>query len=64
MTDIPFRDRLLCSINECATALGASRSKVYEPLRAEKIRSVRLDGRTKVVVASLLELAERDTGAA
>jgi hypothetical protein len=41
----------------------ASRSKIYEWLRAGTLRSIRLDGRTKVVIASLLELAERDTGA-
>jgi excisionase family DNA binding protein len=65
VTDIiPFRDRLYCSINEAAQAVGASRSKIYEWLRTGKIRAVRLDGRTKILVASLVELAERDTGAA
>jgi excisionase family DNA binding protein len=62
MTDIPFQDRVFCTINEAAEATGSSRSKIYEWLRAGTLRAVRLDGRTKVVVASLLELAERDTG--
>jgi excisionase family DNA binding protein len=64
MTDIPFRDRVLCSINEAAEATGSSRSKIYEWIKDQRIRVVRLDGRTKVVIASLVELAERDTGAA
>jgi excisionase family DNA binding protein len=61
MTDIPFRDRLFCSINEAAEATGTSRAKVYEWLRAGTVRGVRIDegGRTKILVASLLELAER-----
>jgi excisionase family DNA binding protein len=63
MTDIPFRDRVFCTINEAAEATGSSRSKIYEWIRHQRIRVVRMDGRTKVVIASLLELAERDTGA-
>jgi excisionase family DNA binding protein len=57
-TYVPFRDRVLCSINEAAEAIGASRSKVYEWARTGKIRTVRMDGRTKIVIASLLKLAE------
>jgi excisionase family DNA binding protein len=64
MSDIPFRDRVLCSINEAAEATGSGRSKIYEWIRSGRLRTVRLDGRTKVVIASLLELAARDTGAA
>jgi excisionase family DNA binding protein len=66
MTDIyvPFRDRVLCTINEACEATGSSRSKIYEWIRDQRIRTVRMDGRTKIVIASLLELAERDTGAA
>jgi excisionase family DNA binding protein len=64
MTDIPFTQRILCSINEAAEAVGASRSKVYEWIRVGKIRGVRVDGRTKIIIASLLELAERDGAAA
>jgi excisionase family DNA binding protein len=56
MTDIPFRERIFCTINEAAQATGSGRSKIYELIKAERIRTVRIDGRTKVVVASLLEL--------
>jgi excisionase family DNA binding protein len=60
MTDIPFRDRVLCSINEAAEATGSSRSKIYEWIRDQRIRVVRLDGRTKVLVSSLLDLGQAD----
>jgi excisionase family DNA binding protein len=53
---IPFRERIYCTINEAAEATGSGRSKIYELIKAERIRTVRIDGRTKVVVASLLEL--------
>jgi excisionase family DNA binding protein len=56
MTDIPFRERIFCTINEAAQATGSGRSKIYELIKVERIRTVRIDGRTKVVVASLLEL--------
>jgi excisionase family DNA binding protein len=53
---IPFSQRIYCSINEAAEATGSGRSKIYELIKAARIRTVRIDGRTKVVVASLLEL--------
>jgi excisionase family DNA binding protein len=57
---VPFKDRIFCSINEAAAATGASRSKIYEWLKSGRIRSTRLDGRTKIQVSSLLELAARE----
>jgi hypothetical protein len=55
---ISFRERIFCTINEAAQATGSGRSKIYELIiiKAARIRTVRIDGRTKVVVASLLEL--------
>jgi hypothetical protein len=58
MSGVPFRDRVLCSINEAAAATGASRSKVYQWIKDGRIR------RTKIIIASLLELAARDSEAA
>jgi excisionase family DNA binding protein len=56
MADIPFRERIFCTINEAAQATGSGRSKIYELIKAGRIRTIRIDGRTKVVVASLVEL--------
>ncbi len=56
MTDIPFREKVLCSVNEAAAAISVSRAKLYLLIRSGRLRTVRIDDRTKVVVASLLEL--------
>jgi excisionase family DNA binding protein len=56
MKSIPFRERFYCSINEACEAIGFGRSKLYGLIKNERIRTVRIDGRTKIVVASLLEL--------
>jgi excisionase family DNA binding protein len=61
MADIPFREHIYCTINEACQATGSGRSKVYEWIRDQRIRTVRIDGRTKILVQSLLELADRDT---
>jgi excisionase family DNA binding protein len=53
---IPFRERIYCSINEAAEATGSGRSKVYEWIKSGRLRTIRVDGRTKVIIASLLEL--------
>jgi excisionase family DNA binding protein len=56
MKSIPFRERFYCSINEACEAIGFGRSKIYDLIKNERIRTIRIDGRTKIVVASLLEL--------
>jgi excisionase family DNA binding protein len=58
MSDIPFRDRIFCSVDEAAEATGASRSKIYAWLRAGRIRATQLDGRKKIHIDSLLRLGQ------
>jgi excisionase family DNA binding protein len=60
MADIPFRERIFCTINEAAQATGSGRSKIYELIKAARIRTVRIDGRTKILVESLLNLGRED----
>jgi excisionase family DNA binding protein len=62
MKSIPFRERFYCSINEACEAIGFGRSKLYDLIKNERIRTIRIDGRTKIVVASLLELGGDDSG--
>jgi excisionase family DNA binding protein len=57
-TTLPFREQIFCSINQACQATGSSRSKIYEWIKAGRIRTIRIDDRTKVVVASLLELSD------
>jgi excisionase family DNA binding protein len=65
VADIPFRERITCSVNEAAKALGIGRSKTYELIAARRIRTVRPDGgRQLVVVESLLALARTPEGGA
>ena len=35
MADIPFRERIFCTINEAAQATGSGRSKIYELINTE-----------------------------
>jgi|GraSoiStandDraft_50_1057286.scaffolds.fasta_scaffold1406705_2 excisionase family DNA binding protein len=60
MADIPFRERIFCTINEAAQATGSGRSKIYELIKAGRIRTIRIDGRTKILVESLLNLGRED----
>jgi hypothetical protein len=55
MADIPFRERIFCTINEAAQATGSGRSKIYELIKAARIRTVRI-----VLVESLLNLGSED----
>lgn len=45
--------RLLLTVPEAATALGVSRSKVYELITRRSLRSLRLDGCRRVPVEAL-----------
>jgi excisionase family DNA binding protein len=63
MADIPFRERIFCTINEAAQATGSGRSKIYELIKAGRIRTIRIDGRTKILVESLLNLGREDAAA-
>jgi excisionase family DNA binding protein len=60
---IPFRERIYCTINEAAQATGSGRSKIYELIKAGRIRTIRIDGRTKILVESLLNLGREDAAA-
>lgn len=45
--------QLLLTVPEAAAALAISRSKLYELLAAGVVRSVRIDGSRRVLVAAL-----------
>jgi excisionase family DNA binding protein len=62
MKSIPFCERFFCSINEACEAIGFGRSKLYDLIKNGRIRTIRIDGRTKIVVASLLELGGDGAG--
>lgn len=56
--DIPFRDRLTCTVREAVSATGLCRDKIFELLHDKKIDSTMV-GRLRLIrVASLIALLE------
>ncbi len=51
--------RLVLTPEEAAQALGISRSKLYELLRAGAIQSIRIDRSRRIPVKALYEFVER-----
>ena len=48
---------ILCSVKQASDALGRGAQAIYDLMGSGKIRAVKSDGRTLVVVASLHEYA-------
>jgi hypothetical protein len=51
---IPFKDRYSATIDDSVEGTGASRSRIYELIKAEKVKIVRNGRRPLVIVSSLL----------
>jgi hypothetical protein len=54
--NVPFRERISCTIAEACTATGLSRSKLYEEIGANRVRVSRSCGRTLILIDSLVHL--------
>jgi hypothetical protein len=64
MIDIPFSQRLTCSVTEAIQVTGLGRTTINEEMRAGRIGSTRVAGRRLVFVASLLAFLESGREAA
>ncbi|MBU6298152.1 MAG: excisionase family DNA-binding protein [Alphaproteobacteria bacterium] len=53
---IPFEERLTCSVAEACTAVGLSRSKIYELISGGAVETVMIGRRRLVRVPSLKRL--------
>ena len=53
---IPFEERLTCSVAEACTAVGLSRSKIYELIGGGAVETVMIGRRRLVRVHSLKRL--------
>jgi hypothetical protein len=53
---LPFNQRETCSIRAASEASGLGRSKIYQMIAAGRLKTVKVDKRHLVVIASLLEL--------
>ena len=55
-TNIPFRERISCTITEACAASGIGRTKLYEAMGDGRLETVKVDNRRLVLVASLLRM--------
>jgi excisionase family DNA binding protein len=60
INNIPFHERLTCSVGEAAKATSLSKSKIYELLAEGRLQSVHVDKRNLIRVPSLLQLIGTD----
>jgi hypothetical protein len=56
--NIPFRERLSCTIPEACVATGLGRTKMYEEIGAGRVHVRKFGSRTLIVVASLVALID------
>ena len=64
MTDIPFRERLSCSIPEACVAIEVGRAKLYQEIAAGRIDTRKIGKRTLILVSSLERLLRVPAGTA
>jgi predicted DNA-binding transcriptional regulator AlpA len=60
--NIPFRDRISCTIPEACAATGLGRTKIYEEISAGRVQTSKVGTRTLILVESLVAMI--DPGAA
>jgi predicted DNA-binding transcriptional regulator AlpA len=53
---IPFAQRISCTIPEACQASGLGRTKIYAAISDGRLKSVKVDKRRLVIVASLVRL--------
>jgi hypothetical protein len=56
--NIPFRERLSCTIPEACAATGLGRTKMYEEIGAGRVQTRKFGTRTLIVVDSLVALID------
>jgi hypothetical protein len=64
VVEIPFSQRLTCSVTEAIQVTGLGRTTINEEMRTGRIGSTRVAGRRLVFVASLLAFLESGREAA
>jgi hypothetical protein len=61
MAQVPFWERIGCSVNEAIAASSIKRTKIYELLADNRLKSTLVDGRRVISVASLRQLIEGES---
>lgn len=57
--NIPAHEKITLRINEASALSGLSRSTLYELLKANKLRAVKVGGRRLIIRESLQSLLQR-----
>jgi hypothetical protein len=55
MNDVPFAERLWCSVAQASQVLGIGKTKTFEKIKAGEIASKKDGARTLIFVPSLIE---------
>jgi excisionase family DNA binding protein len=55
-TNVPFRERISCTVDEACSATGLGRAKLYEEIAAGRVEVRKVGRRTLVLVPSLERL--------
>jgi hypothetical protein len=56
--NIPFRDRISCTIPEACAATGLGRTKIYEEIAAGRVQTSKVGTRTLILVQSLVAMID------
>ena len=64
MIEMPFAQRLTCSVTEAMQVTALGRTTINEEMKAGRIASTRVAGRRLIFVASLLDFLKSGTRAA
>ena len=64
MIEIPFAQRLTCSVTEAMQVTGLGRTTINEEMKAGRIASTRVAGRRLIFVRSLLDFLKSGIEAA
>ena len=60
--DVPFAQRLACTVNEACKAIGLGRTKLYELISEGRVETTMIGRRRLVLVRSLLTLVDENAG--
>jgi excisionase family DNA binding protein len=60
VVDVPFAQRLACTINEACRAIGLGRTKLYELISEGRVETTMIGRRRLVLVRSLLALVDEN----
>lgn len=61
--DVPFRERLSCTVDEACVVTGLGRTKLYELIGSGQVITITIGRRRLVIVRSLLDLVDKEISA-